>query len=331
MFRFIWFFWGCLIVTQSFAQSKVKQLQHADIGIYLKHLIIDEESSTFRADAYYWLTVRRTDNRPLSYYRDTLSALEFVNALDIVDSAVVEYKWIKKFGNEEFFYKTGIVRGTFSFNADFRDYPKDEQEISFVIESPLLTSDQLQFYGEYDSTYKYMYAAYIDANISLPGRTVSNIEVATSMSEYNTDFGDKSVGKKEYAGYKASYFIQREYTSFLLKILIPNLLLLIISYLVFFIPARELEVAVGCTVTSLLASIALKWTIDSTIPNVGYTTNTDKMFYLFYFLITMALVQTVVTYNLQKSGNDWLERRLDVASRYIYPIILVLGLLSILY
>jgi hypothetical protein len=312
------------------AQKDNQKLRNAEIGIYVKYLTIEEATSTFRSDAYYWISIRKSDNKSFEYYRDSLSALEFINAVEIIRDDVQETKWIIKNVQDTFFYKTGMIRGVFSYNADFRNYPQDTQEIPFIIESPLLTAEQMQLRGEEDPSYPYRYAMYIDSNIEIRGRSISNIVVGSENSRYNTDFGDKSVGKKEYARYTATFFVQREYTSFLLKILIPNILLLVIAYLVFFIPANELEVAVGCTVTSLLASIALKWTIDSTIPNVGYTTSTDQMFYLFYFLITLALVQTVITYNLRKRGKEKLERNLDLAGRYLYPSILILGLLWIL-
>lgn len=134
------------------------------------------------------------------------------------------------------------------------------------------------------------------------------------------------MGKAQYSRLTYGIVVKRSYLSFILKILIPNILLLVIAYLVFFIPSRELEVAVGCTVTSLLSSIALKLTIDSGLPKVGYTTYADQMFYLFYFLITSALVQTVFTYNLSKKGNIELENKLERMGRILYPVLLILGL-----
>ncbi|HKR07458.1 MAG TPA: hypothetical protein VJY62_22680, partial [Bacteroidia bacterium] len=108
-----------------------------------------------------------------------------------------------------------------------------------------------------------------------------------------------------------------------------NFLLLITSYLVFFIPARQLEVAVGLTVTSLLASIALQLTFQNALPEVGYLTKADKMSYLFYSLITFALVQTVVTFHLENKYKIELANRLEIMGRIFYPVILVFGLIAI--
>jgi hypothetical protein len=309
--------------------SNVHSPRKAEIGLYIKYLTIEEENSTFQSDAYYWITIKKTDNKSLKYYKDSLSVLEYINGVTITEETF-ESKWIIKEKADTFFYRTGLMRGTFSYNADFRKYPQDIQELGFIIESPLLTTENLKLEGEEDKNSSCNYALYADSTIQIRGRHISSMAVQSETSRYNSDFGDKSIGRKEYSRYKAILYVERENISYLLKILVPNILLLVIAYLVFFIPAKELEVAVGCTVTSLLASIALKWTIDSSIPNVGYTTSTDKMFYLFYFLITLALVQTVITYNLQKIGRDRLEKRLDMVGRFLYPIILAVGLFIIL-
>jgi hypothetical protein len=47
------------------------------------------------------------------------------------------------------------------------------------------------------------------------------------------------------------------------------LIILALAYLVSFIPARELGVAVGLTVTSVLACIAFQLTVADDLPSIG--------------------------------------------------------------
>lgn len=320
-----------LIYSNCVSQSSNRLARKAEIGLYLKYLTVEEDRSVFRADFYYWITTERIDDLSIDAYKDSLTLLELINAVEIIDESVIESKWIKKADNKTYYYKQGLIHGTFSYKADYRKYPKDVQDIAIIIESPLLTSSEFEFSCEPDSSNLSSCAVYIDPNIEILGKDIDGIAIKSAVNRYKTDFGDNAVGKKDYARFRVSFFIKRDYTSFLLKILIPNILLLIIAYLVFFIPAKELEVAVGCTVTSLLSSIALKWTIDSSMPNIGYTTSTDKIFYLFYSLITFALVETVVTYTLSKKGYDKLEIKIDYLARFIYPLALFVGLFLILF
>jgi hypothetical protein len=92
---------------------------------------------------------------------------------------------------------------------------------------------------------------------------------------------------------------------------------------VFFIPAQSLELACSLTVTSLLAAIAFQWTISDDLPNIGYLTTVDRIFYLAYLLIMLAMLQTVWTYNLVKNDNEKLAIKLEIIGRWVYPILFI--------
>lgn len=307
------------------AQSRTRP-ERINIGIYLKHLRIDENSGRFESIAYYWLKVQRKDNKPIEYY-DSITSLEFTNGINETDS-ILERKWVE---NGKYFYKTGKIKGTFSFTADLEKYPLDIQVIPFIIESRLSTVGELEFLEDPETKPNGSAGVFYDTSINMQGREISGARVRIDSSKYNTNFGDPDKGQREYSRYTAEYIVKRPESSFWIKIVVPNLFLLIIAYLVFFIPARELEVAVGCTVTSLLASIALKWSIDNSLPSVPYTTSADRLFYLFYFLITAALVESVITYNLNKKKEYKLERTIEMGFQIGYPIILFFGITAIMW
>jgi hypothetical protein len=308
---------ACLPIFTNAQSSRGPSI--VNVGLYLKHLRVDESNSTFEASAYYWYTVQKRGDLPKSYY-DSITSLEFVNAVSLRDS-VIETKWIE---GGQTYYKTGIINGTFYFSVDLKKYPKDVQKIPFIIESRLSTIKDLELRPHGGPNVEY------DSTIKVQGKHIDHSEASVDTSGYNTDFGDVDVGKKQYSRYIATYFVKRPGSHFWIKIVIPNLFLLIIAYLVFFIPAKELEVAVGCTVTSLLASIALKWSIDNSLPSASYTTSADRLFYLFYFLITLALVESVITYNLNRRGRLKKEKVVEFACQVAYPVILFFGIIAIM-
>jgi hypothetical protein len=107
-------------------------------------------------------------------------------------------------------------------------------------------------------------------------RTRLEIERATrgfTTQAYRTNFGDPTTFTIEAA---------RDYGAYLIKVLIPLLIILVLAYLVFFVPARELEVAVGLTVTSVLACIAFQLTVAGDLPHIGYVVTSDRIFHLCY-------------------------------------------------
>jgi hypothetical protein len=324
-----------IFISQYFCASGQNVILNnkGEVGIYLKYINIDEGNASFYADLYWWITIkadsefiRKDSIAAFNQYDSSFSQLEFINAIEIKSNEIQESKWIWKNG-ERYFYKTGNLKSSFNFIPDFRKYPIDNQELPIIIESPLLTADMLELKPEVivDSSKKF-----IDKMVEIKGYTIDKVFGKSINNNYSTDFGDKYTGFKHYSRLTYTLDIKRNYLSYFLKIFLPNILLLVIAYLVFFIPAKELEVAVGCTVTSLLASIALKLTIDNNLPNVGYTTYSDELFYLFYFMITGALVQTVITYNFNKAGKHKAEYYLELFGRIFYPITLILGFWLIL-
>ena len=118
----------------------------------------------------------------------------------------------------------------------------------------------------------------------------------------------------------------------MLKLALPLFVVLLLSYLVFFIPDHEIGTASALTVTSLLAAIAFQWTISDSLPKVSYFTTVDKVFYLVYSYIFYAMMQTVVTYNLS-DGNDrakTISNKIEIHSRWLFPLSFFLILLYIL-
>ena len=137
-----------------------------------------------------------------------------------------------------------------------------------------------------------------------------------SDHEYKTDFGDPNAQPTmRFSRVVLSIEVERRFSPYLVKIIIPLLIILLLAYLVFFVPAQELDVAVGLTVTSVLACIAIQLTLNDKIPNVGYLITSDRIFHLCYFLIMLAMAETVVTSNLTKMGKEAVSDRIEVFAR----------------
>ena len=161
-----------------------------------------------------------------------------------------------------------------------------------------------------------------------------NITGATRRFEtypYTTNFGDPEIDDApRFARLTFTIEVARSYWPYLFKILLPLLIIVTLAYLVFFVPARELEVAVGLTVTSVLAGIAFQLTVADDLPNVGYLVTSDLIFYLCYFLIMTAMIETVYTHNLEKKGRKDVADVIERAARYLYPAVLLFGLIVII-
>jgi hypothetical protein len=307
------------------------------IGFYVNAVRgVDWGAEHFVVDFYWWIRYPK----PVTEQEQILAeSLEFVNgylgaAAELLEQEVQERKTIPgPAGDEEYVAFRSI--GRFYFDADFSSYPLDRQKLPIVIEHEVLTSEQLELVDDTDS---YRRASGpeerwgLAPSLSVGGMKIERATRAFTNQDYLTDFGDPASRSAATSFARVTFTIEttRDYRPYLIKILIPLVIILVLAYLVFFVPARDLDVAVGLTVTSVLACIAFQLTVADDLPSIGYIVTSDQIFYLCYFLIMTAMAETVYTHNLEKRGREGAAARIEHWARYLYPMLLLLGFFVII-
>jgi hypothetical protein len=292
--------------------------QEMVVGFYVNALReVDAHAQTFRADLFYWLRYRR---RAPGLVDEELEEIRFVNG-DIESQELEERKAL-----DDFNYVMYRVRGTFHFHANFHRYPFDVQELPIEVQHGFLRADQLHISPDRWSYRRAglpetMYA--LGERIDLIDMHVTSVRHESTTHRYRTDFGDREdpLGSSTVSTYRMVIVAGREVWPFLIKIVIPLLIIQILAYLVFFIAADRIDVAVGLTVTSLLASIAFQISLSDSLPDIGYLTTADRIFHLSYFLIMTAMGQMVYAYNLFSTDQLARARNVDLIGRAIYPVV----------
>jgi hypothetical protein len=292
------------------------------VGFYVHALReVDAHAQTFRADLFYWLRYKR---RAPGLIDEELEEIRFVNG-DIEAQELEERKAL-----DDYNYVMYRVRGTFHFHANFHRYPFDVQQLPIEVQHGFLRADQLRItpdrwsYRRADLPAN-MYG--LGERLDLIDMHVSSVRHEQTSHRYLTDFGDREdpLGSTTVSAYRMVIVAAREVWPFLFKIVIPLLIIQILAYLVFFIAADRIDVAVGLTVTSLLASIAFQISLADSLPDIGYLTTADRIFHLSYFLIMMAMGQMVYAYNLFIADQLERARKVDLIGRIAYPVVFFAG------
>ena len=310
------------------------------IGFYVNAVReVDWRAENFLVDFYWWIRYAK----PASDQDRTLAeALEFVNGnlgvagearAEILEHETQERKTVPGPDGEEMYVAFRSV-GRFYFNPNFRKYPFDRQKLPIVIEHEVLTAEELELVDDEES---YQRAGGPKEHWGLaPTVRVTDLEIeratrAFTTQEYRTNFGDPTIHDASTSFARVTFTIEaaRDYGAYLIKILIPLLIILMLAYLVFFVPARDLEVAVGLTVTSVLACIAFQLTVADDLPSIGYIVTSDRIFHLCYFLIMTAMAETVYTHSLEKRGREQAAAKIEHLARLLYPALLHIGLFVI--
>lgn len=286
---------------------------------------INWNNGTFRADLYWW--VRYPKPGP-ELTDEKMEGLEFTNG-DIDQNKLQERKELAN----SLVYASYRTIGRFHFNSDFRKYPFDKQLFPIVMEhesmpvTDLVLKDDQASYNRFGAPENLQG---LSDSVRIPDLDIKRVSRDFSDHEYRTDFGDPTAqGPTRFSRVALSVEVERHFAPYLVKIIVPLLIILLLAYLAFFVPAQDLDVAAGLTVTSVLACIAVQFTLNDEMPDVGYIITSDHIFHLSYFLIMLTMAETVVTFNIEKKGNAMLSRRIENFSRVAFPTAFVFGMVLI--
>ena len=321
-FRYVFVF----LVNFLFCESKctAQEPLKCHFGIYAKTLRINQAEETFETFFYWWL---RVDSIQPNIDYSFVKEFEFINA-----DANVEIDQDTTNSTNGYYYVSGRCKATIPYKADYHKFPFDIQNLNISIENKVANSQSLVYIPDNSTT---NINNLNDENIEILNGdqySIKSLRAVESSYIYTTNFGDPQVeGNEKYSRLEFHIGVDRDPTGIMQKIALPLIVVLILAYLVFYIPDHEIGTASGLTVTALLAAIAFHWTLNDSLPKVSYLTTIDKIFYLVYAYIFYAMAQTILTFNLSRKGEYWqnFSNKIEIHSRYLFP--LTFGLLLYLF
>jgi hypothetical protein len=145
-----------------------------------------------------------------------------------------------------------------------------------------------------------------------------------------TDFRSESrpyeaiPGEPALPGLLISFEGRRHVRHYVVKVIIPLVLIVAMSWVVFWIDPLQTASQISVAVTTMLTLIAYRFAVGSELPNIHYLTRMDEFLLGSTVLVFASLLEVVVTSSL--ASRDQLERarRVDRRARWIFPLGLVL-------
>ncbi|MFZ5440245.1 MAG: hypothetical protein ACOZQL_09570 [Myxococcota bacterium] len=286
---------------------------------------VDVRAQSFYADLYLWV---RFNSAGLDEARlQAVQTLEPVNGKFDSKEVIDE----KQVGDEK--YVCWRVTGTFFFVADLKKYPFDTQVLPLTLEAASLEADEVVLVDDRGSYAKggTPEARWgLSPTLTIPDYALLGVERRTWAAEYPTNFGDptKQKAATHYARYSLLTKFEREYWSYAFKILVPLLVILAMAYLVFFLPASQLDTSASIAITALLSCMAYNVAVSQSMPEIGYLVLSDKFFIGTYVLLLLTLLEEIWTFVLDGRGATELALRIDRWSRVLFPL-MVAGLFGL--
>jgi len=114
-------------------------------------------------------------------------------------------------------------------------------------------------------------------------------------------------------------------------LVLPIFIVILITSLIYLLPARLEEARTGIGVTAMLTIVALQWTTDASLPSVQYLTMLDLVYIVSMVYILGAMVYTVLAsrrnrQEMAEALSGALDRRVGIISLVAYLVILGLTL-----
>jgi hypothetical protein len=291
------------------------------VGFWLADIsTIDSAAQTFSANLFFalsWRDPSLADGQP-GFRQYNLKDIwhpnwVIVNAVTRLEPALREI--VDVAGDGTVYYRQRVL-GSFTQALDLRKFPFDHAafgihfvmvglrpaDVQFVANQQLLAMDVTN-------------AAGIAPHLTLQDWRVS--EPAAHSASYQVAPG------LEFAGYAFGFRADRLQQHYIVKVMIPLLLIVMMSWLVFWISHSLGTAKISIGVTSMLTLIAYRFTVGNDVPRLPYLTLLDAFILISTILVFLALIEVVTSTGLWFSGRQELAQAIDRRSRVIFPVVFV--------
>jgi hypothetical protein len=199
-----------------------------------------------------------------------------------------------------------ILYGDFLTTANIKNFPFDQRFLEIELISTEYETNELRFVKNEKATGR-------DEQFSITDWNIGEIPIAES-AVYRF-----KPGNLELASFIYKLKAKRNHNFFLWKIIVPLIMIVFMSWAVFWISPSQLGPQIGLSVTSMLTLIAYRFAIGNIVPNVDYLTRFDKFVFGSTLLVFLALIETVISGSVSFSKNEELANSIDRYSRFIFP------------
>jgi gamma-aminobutyric acid receptor subunit beta len=202
----------------------------------------------------------------------------------------------------------------FSQSLNLHNFPFDKQELTIHLVSANETNDEVTFLPLRNAP------AGVAQHFSVP-----DFRVIGWMSGPAAFPSGKVEGAV--AGFRLDIEVKRRPMFFLIKIVLPLVLIVMMSWIPRWIDPEQVATNIGVSATAFLTLVAYLFATNVLLPRVSYVTRMDLFILLSMLMVFIALVQTVVSTVLVRNHELRLAQDLDWWARIVYPIALVAVLL----
>jgi Neurotransmitter-gated ion-channel ligand binding domain/Neurotransmitter-gated ion-channel transmembrane region len=135
--------------------------------------------------------------------------------------------------------------------------------------------------------------------------------------------------RHQYSSYAFEFTASRNVQYYILKVILPLVLIVMMSWSVFWIDPVHSNSQISIAVTSMLTLIAYRFAVDSQLPRLPYMTRLDALFLTSTLLVFFSLIEVLATTILDSKQQAEQAKKIDRYCRIIFPVIFAIASIAI--
>ena len=277
-----------LSLLKSQEQDSLAGAQQVHTGIYLMNVYdLDINAYSYYADFYLWFRWKG-DRDPMN--------IEFVNAVEKWGFTQVPFYEEPRKLEDGSSYNGMRIEGRFYHSFELSSFPLDRHALDIRVEHVDYALDSLIYIPDTATNL-------LRGDFIIPGWKIKGAQIETHRNFYGTNFGEPDVSGSSFSNFTFRLTIARPVSYFLLKLMLPLLLVILAALSALTIHTRYIDARISLPIGGLLSCIFLQQSYSAALPDVGYMVLMDRIYLLSYLLIAAVILRIVLGANRHAGAN----------------------------
>jgi len=204
------------------------------------------------------------------------------------------------------------------FGYDAHRFPFDKQNIVITLLSEEYAQDNIV----------------ITIDESVTGRNPAEFDIPDwIISDVNALIATKhlEILDSDHSAFEFHIPAERRSGFFIWKVIVPLMLIVFMSWTVFWIDPSQVGPQISMSATSMLTLIAFQFAMVSMLPRLSYFTIMDRFTLGSTFLVFLALFESITTNYLVTNDKVNLALKMDRYCRWVFPVIFLVYVFVVFY
>lgn len=195
------------------------------------------------------------------------------------------------------------IVATVDQSFDLQKFPFDKQVLSLMVEAEP-TLNKLVLVPDRDDT---VMADFVEIN----GWVVRGVSLDVSEQTYDTSFGHG--GSSSFSRLTLDIALDRHRSGVLIEKFMGFMVALLISGLIYIVPADQIGVRVGLVTSSILTAVGNRYGLDALLGERTGFGLVDQLTLIVFAALLLGILNTIMIYRIQAGGDIATARRINMA------------------